>query len=82
MFNTYAYKFYIYIGTPVITSERAMHKQQKELIKDYGSGEMVPLQFPSTAANAVNGFVMRHVPFVKVNNLCAMIFDCLDRLKE
>ena len=80
MFNTYAYKFYryMYIGTPVTASKRAMRKQQKELFKDYINKELVPLQFPSTAANAVNGFFMRYVHFVKVNNLCAMIFNYLD----
>ncbi len=56
-----------------------MRQQQKKLLKDYIEGEMVPLKFSSTAAN---GYNMKPVPFVKVNNLCDMIFDYLDRLQQ
>ena len=59
-----------------------MRKTQKELLKDYIQGELISLQFPNTIADAVNGHIMKEVPYVKVTNLCDMICDYLDRLKQ
>ena len=66
----------------VISSERAMRQSQKDLLKEYIAGEMVQLKFPSSRADAIDGYIFQEAPFVKVNDLCAMIFDYLDRLEQ
>ncbi|XP_038063035.1 uncharacterized protein LOC119733726 [Patiria miniata] len=70
-----------YVGS-TIPSERSMRNQQKELLKDYLEGEMVELMFPSTKADATQGFEMRMVPYASINDLGKMVFDYLDRLDE
>ena len=57
-----------------------MRKQQNELLKDYIQGTMVPLKFSSCKADAIEGYETRPAPFIRVNNISAMVLDYLDRL--
>ncbi len=77
---TWIKPFFSYMPTPTISSERAMRRSQKELLKNYVEGEMVALQFSSSKADAIDGYILQDAPFVRVNDICAMIFDYLDRL--
>ena len=74
------YPFFSYMPTPTISSERAMRRSQKELLKNYVEGEMVALQFSSSKADAIAGYILQDAPFVRINDVCTMTFDYLDRL--
>ena len=54
--------FFSYMPTPTISSERAMRRSQKELLKNYVEGEMVQLQFPSSKADAIDGYIIQRHP--------------------
>ncbi|XP_038062362.1 uncharacterized protein LOC119732830 [Patiria miniata] len=66
----------------MIPSERAIRKQQKQLLKDNLIGQKIKLLFNSDKADGMNGYEIREVPFVFVKDVPAMILDYLDRFER